>query len=122
MLEASQEFSKEDALAFLGVRMPAEYAAITRVLTELKNRAPHVVPGKVLVFGAGPGTAIWSLLEVSFILFSSYLFFFARVLGGWQDLSIIIFCFFVVEYYCFLCIVVLDCFEFEGKDDLRIMY
>lgn len=68
MLEASQEFSKEDALAFLGVRMPAEYSAITRVLTELKNRAPHVMPGKVLVFGAGPGTAIWSLLEVGYLV------------------------------------------------------
>lgn len=64
LLAASSQFNREDALAFLGVRMPAEYAALCRVLNELKIRAPSVVPAKTLVFGAGPGTAMWALLEV----------------------------------------------------------
>ena len=64
LLAASRAFSREDALAFLGVRMPAEYASLCRVFRELKIRGPAIAPSKTLVFGAGPGTAVWALLEV----------------------------------------------------------
>ena len=56
-----------DALraAYLAVRVPATYAAASRVLEELKRYVPEEEVGSVLDLGSGPGTvlhaAAWSL-------------------------------------------------------------
>lgn len=46
-----------DRAAYLAVRFPATYAAISAVLEELKSRAPQFAPKTLLDLGAGPGTA-----------------------------------------------------------------
>ena len=53
-----------DALAYALARMPATYAAISRVLEELSDRAPGWTPGSILDAGAGPGTATWAAREL----------------------------------------------------------
>ncbi len=49
-----------DFAAYLTARMPATYAAIVRVLHELKRRAPDFAPESLADVGAGPGTASWA--------------------------------------------------------------
>ena len=43
--------------AYLAVRLPATFAAVSAVLEELKSRAPGFAPKTLLDLGAGPGTA-----------------------------------------------------------------
>lgn len=47
--------SEEELLAYLIVRLPATYAALRSVLSQLP------VPGTLLDLGAGPGTASWAI-------------------------------------------------------------
>src|SRR5205807_4320940 len=49
-----------DALraAYLAVRVPATYAAASRVLEELKRYVPEEEVGSVLDLGSGPGTVL----------------------------------------------------------------
>jgi ribosomal protein RSM22 (predicted rRNA methylase) len=49
-----------DAVAYALSRMPATYAAVSRVLEELQARAPDFAPATLLDAGAGPGTAAWA--------------------------------------------------------------
>jgi ribosomal protein RSM22 (predicted rRNA methylase) len=49
--------------AYLAVRMPATYAAISRVFTEIKLRVPEVDICSLLDLGAGPGTALFAAAE-----------------------------------------------------------
>ena len=53
-----------DALAYALARMPATFAAISRVLDELTDRAPAWTPVSILDAGAGPGTATWAAREI----------------------------------------------------------
>jgi ribosomal protein RSM22 (predicted rRNA methylase) len=46
--------------AYLAVRFPATYAAVSAVLEELKARAPQFAPRTMLDLGAGPGTATYA--------------------------------------------------------------
>lgn len=46
--------------AYLAVRMPATYAAISRVLGLVIEVAPDFAPKSLLDIGAGPGTASWA--------------------------------------------------------------
>ncbi|HSE49749.1 MAG TPA: small ribosomal subunit Rsm22 family protein [Terriglobales bacterium] len=55
--------SGTDRAAYLAVRFPATYAAISAVLEELKARAPQFAPRTMLDLGAGPGTATLAALE-----------------------------------------------------------
>jgi len=50
--------TEEERLAYLAVRMPATYAAISRVLEEL----PFPIHS-LLDIGSGPGTALWAVRE-----------------------------------------------------------
>ena len=50
-----------DLAAYLTTRMPATFAAVTKVLNEV---ARHVSPRSILDVGAGPGTASWAALTV----------------------------------------------------------
>ena len=49
--------------AYLAVRMPATYAAISRVFAEIKLREPHAEITGLLDLGAGPGTALFAAAE-----------------------------------------------------------
>lgn len=49
--------------AYLAVRMPATYAAISRVFAEIKLRAPQDEIASMLDLGAGPGTALFAAAE-----------------------------------------------------------
>jgi ribosomal protein RSM22 (predicted rRNA methylase) len=51
-------------VAYLHTRMPATYAAVHRVLRELRERAPEFAPENLLDIGSGPGTAIFAAAEV----------------------------------------------------------
>jgi len=50
--------------AYAAARLPACYAAVARVLDELRLRLPGFTPRSMLDFGAGPGTAVWAAREV----------------------------------------------------------
>ncbi len=49
-----------DRVAYLAVRFPATYSAISAVLDELKARAPAFAPRTMLDLGSGPGTATYA--------------------------------------------------------------
>ena len=51
---------QSDAIAYALSRMPATFAAVSRVLEEVKERAPEFSPATLLDAGAGPGTAAWA--------------------------------------------------------------
>jgi ribosomal protein RSM22 (predicted rRNA methylase) len=46
--------------AYLAVRMPATYAAISRVFAEIKLRTPQAEIASLLDLGAGPGTTLFA--------------------------------------------------------------
>lgn len=54
---------QSDAIAYALSRMPATFAAVSRVLEELHDRAPDFAPATLLDAGAGPGTAAWAAGE-----------------------------------------------------------
>jgi ribosomal protein RSM22 (predicted rRNA methylase) len=63
-----------DLASYLVARLPATYAAVWRVLGELRRRRPDFAPASLLDAGSGPGTASWaaaaaweSLAEVTFL-------------------------------------------------------
>lgn len=49
-----------DLGAYLVARLPATYAAVERVLSELRRHRPGFAPGSLLDAGSGPGTASWA--------------------------------------------------------------
>lgn len=53
--------------AYAAARMPGCYAAVARVLDELRLRLPDFAPASMLDFGAGPGTAVWAAREACLI-------------------------------------------------------
>ena len=53
-----------DYAAYLAVRMPATYAAVTAALSQAKQLSPEVNLRSVLDLGAGPGTASWAAAEL----------------------------------------------------------
>ena len=55
--------SQADALAYVLVRMPATYAALTASLNALCEARPDFAPENLLDVGAGPGTASWAAAE-----------------------------------------------------------
>src|SRR5262245_26518754 len=52
--------SNDDRAAYLAVRVPATYAATSRVFSELRLRAPSAEVTSVLDLAAGPGTAMFA--------------------------------------------------------------
>ena len=49
-----------DLAAYLVARLPATYAAVARVLDEVKKLRPGFAPRSLLDAGSGPGTASWA--------------------------------------------------------------
>jgi ribosomal protein RSM22 (predicted rRNA methylase) len=52
--------SQADLLAYLAVRLPATYAAVSAALTAVQAQRPGWQPRSLLDLGAGPGTVLWS--------------------------------------------------------------
>jgi ribosomal protein RSM22 (predicted rRNA methylase) len=50
--------------AYLIVRAPATFAAVTAALAELRDRRPELTVRRVLDLGAGPGVASWAALHL----------------------------------------------------------
>jgi ribosomal protein RSM22 (predicted rRNA methylase) len=55
--------SEAHRIAYLAVRLPATYAAISAVFAELRHRMPELKIESLLDLGAGPGTAAWAAAE-----------------------------------------------------------
>jgi len=49
-----------DLGSYLVARLPATFAAVDRVLSELARRRPDMAPASLLDAGSGPGTAAWA--------------------------------------------------------------
>jgi ribosomal protein RSM22 (predicted rRNA methylase) len=58
-----QVLTPVQALAYAQVRMPATWAVLTEIFTQLESRRPGLLQalGTVLDLGAGPGTGAWAL-------------------------------------------------------------
>lgn len=54
----------EAAQAYLATRLPATYAAVYQVLSEVRRRLPDEAIHSLLDCGAGPGTVMWAAAEV----------------------------------------------------------
>ena len=50
--------------SYLVARLPATYAAVSRVLAEVAALRPGFAPASLLDAGSGPGTASWAAAEV----------------------------------------------------------
>lgn len=50
--------------AYLAVRLPATFAAVSRVLAEIGRLKPQTEISSLLDLGSGPGTALWSAAQV----------------------------------------------------------
>jgi ribosomal protein RSM22 (predicted rRNA methylase) len=55
---------RDDALAYALARLPATFAACTRVFEEALDRAPAFSPRTLLDAGCGPGGGSWAAVEV----------------------------------------------------------
>src|SRR3981189_2886850 len=52
--------NEDDALAYAFTRLPATFAAVTAVLTALREVSPDFSPRTLIDAGAGPRTAAWA--------------------------------------------------------------
>jgi ribosomal protein RSM22 (predicted rRNA methylase) len=59
---SGQSSARVDLAAYLTTRMPATYAAVRKVLSEVAQVNPTFVPASMLDIGSGPGTASWAAL------------------------------------------------------------
>ncbi|MBX9842614.1 MAG: hypothetical protein K2Z80_12475 [Xanthobacteraceae bacterium] len=55
--------SRQDALAYLAVRLPATYAAVRASFAAVAAARPDFTPRTALDVGAGPGTALWAAAD-----------------------------------------------------------
>lgn len=55
--------TRQDALAYLAVRLPATYAAARASFAMVANACPDFMPKSALDVGAGPGTAVWAAAD-----------------------------------------------------------
>ena len=56
--------TEEERKAYLFTRLPGTFAAVSKVLEEIKKRHPSLSPDSFLDVGAGPGTGMWAALEI----------------------------------------------------------
>jgi ribosomal protein RSM22 (predicted rRNA methylase) len=61
--EGARSSSDVSVEAYLATRMPATFAAISRVFELVAEVAPDFMPKSLLDVGAGPGTASWAAVE-----------------------------------------------------------
>ena len=61
--ERAESSSDVSVAAYLAARMPATYAAISRVFELVSEIVPDIAPRSLLDIGAGPGTASWVAAE-----------------------------------------------------------
>lgn len=56
--------SEAQRSAYIAARLPATYAAVFSVLSEVRRLLPNLSPRSLLDLGAGPGTAMWAASEL----------------------------------------------------------
>lgn len=54
----------EDVAAYLAVRMPATWAAVTGAFTQVQTERPAWSPRSLLDVGSGPGTVMWAATKI----------------------------------------------------------
>lgn len=54
----------EDVAAYLAVRMPATWGALTASFTQVQAQRPAWTPRTLLDVGSGPGTAMWAAAQI----------------------------------------------------------
>src|SRR5687768_18519372 len=55
--------SRAQALAYAAFRLPATYAALVFVMSELRRLRPEWTPRTLLDLGPGPGAGLWAAAE-----------------------------------------------------------
>jgi ribosomal protein RSM22 (predicted rRNA methylase) len=60
---ADRPLTDAERAAYLVVRAPATFAAVSAVLRELRARSPHLHVRNVLDLGAGPGVGAWAAIS-----------------------------------------------------------
>jgi len=68
--QSAERFMTTDAhrLAYLAVRMPATFAAVSKALEAICNQTPDFQPESLLDLGAGTGAAAWAAAEAFALL------------------------------------------------------
>ncbi len=56
--------NEDDALAYAFTRLPATFAAVTAVLTALREACPDFLPRTLIDAGAGPGAGAWAAQQL----------------------------------------------------------
>jgi ribosomal protein RSM22 (predicted rRNA methylase) len=79
-------------LAYIASRMPATYAAVCKVMQEIRQRLPEIAIHQLLDLGAGPGTAMWGTIgsfpemqEITLLEKDSQLAAIGKRLAAWSD-------------------------------------
>jgi ribosomal protein RSM22 (predicted rRNA methylase) len=57
------EYGERESMAYLASQLPFSYAAVEKILAEVKMRISGFAPKSLLDFGVGPGTAAWAASE-----------------------------------------------------------
>ena len=60
----AQSAESLDFAAYLAVRLPATFAAVSRAFGELQRHVPDFAPASMCDVGSGPGTASWAAAEI----------------------------------------------------------
>jgi ribosomal protein RSM22 (predicted rRNA methylase) len=55
--------SRDEAQAYLAVRLPATYAAVRASFAEIAKTRPDFAPKSLLDLGSGPGTVLWAAAD-----------------------------------------------------------
>ncbi|GFR27424.1 methyltransferase-like protein 17, mitochondrial [Trichonephila clavata] len=54
------EYGRFECLAYMAARMPANYASIFKIFSEIKSQLPEYQPKTFFDFGSGVGSAVWA--------------------------------------------------------------
>ncbi|PRD24431.1 UNVERIFIED_CONTAM: Mettl17 [Trichonephila clavipes] len=59
LLDDVQIYGHFECLAYMAARMPANYASIFKIFSEIKFQLPEYEPKTFFDFGSGVGSAVW---------------------------------------------------------------
>ncbi|PVU95030.1 hypothetical protein BB559_002844 [Furculomyces boomerangus] len=58
------EYGRRESSAYLASRFPSTFGVITNIFNEISKRIPDFKPKRILDYGCGPGTTLWSANEI----------------------------------------------------------
>lgn len=56
-----EPYNQHDCVALMAARLPANYAALSYILNEIRHEEPDFEPSSLFDFGSGFGTTIWAV-------------------------------------------------------------